>query len=253
MRATISREATSGSSPPRRLTSIFEGHHSGGFHLSVHGPNGKFDGHRFHVRVDPRAVKKARAAGIFIEHEIGSGHSFDGVKLADNAFQVARLRWTWDLQRTRFSHAAQTRTPVPKLGPARDGAVLNTLLPPNSAWDVDIVVSYDTPYWPNAKSSARDSSRLGPLSNGSGMWLTGTSYHRSMTLSPTPEEVALPVPRSGQTPQFMLSAGPGPGGHQDMFWFVEGITSFELASATAASRGRVFDGQPRTATGADGN
>ncbi len=30
----------------------YECQHNGGFHLSVHGPNDDFDGHRFHVRID---------------------------------------------------------------------------------------------------------------------------------------------------------------------------------------------------------
>lgn len=150
------------------------------------------------------------------------------MQIADRAYQVARLRWTWDLQRPRFLQAALSRVPSPALGDDRDGKMLNTLLQPNSAWDIDIVVSYGEPYWPDADESDRDSSRIGPLPNGAGMWLTATSYHRSQALHPSPEELRLPVPRLGDTPQSIMGGGPGPLGAQDMYWFVEGITSKEL-------------------------
>lgn len=183
-----------------------------------------FDGHRFHIRIDRRAVKKARESGVFIEHGLAKGISFNGVQVAQNAYLVARVRWSWDLQRPRFRQEAVTRTPVPEIGPNQDGAMLNTELHPNSAWDVDFVVSYDSPYWPDADESDRDNSRLGPLSNGSGMWLTATSYHCSMMKIPSPELLTHPLPRPGQKPQYLLSAGLGPEGVDDMFWFVEGIT-----------------------------
>jgi hypothetical protein len=220
----------------------FEGKHGSGFHLSMHGPNEAFEGHRFHIKSDKQAVRNARAEGNFIEHELGRGHQFDGVQVAEQAYQVARLRWNWDLQRARFRQAALTRAAVPKLGSGRDGKMLRTLLKPNSAWDVDIVVAYGEPFWPDADDSDRDNSRIEPLRNGSGMWLTATSYHRSQTFDPSPEEVRLPAPRPGETPQLIMSGGPGPLGAQDMYWFVEGITSKELLANTAASRGRSFGG-----------
>lgn len=223
----------------------FEGTHNGGFHLSIHGPNEKFSGHRFHVKADRQAVKSARMAGSFLEHGLGKGLEFDGTKLADHAYLVARLRWTWDLQRPRFKHAALSRVAVPELSAGRSGKMLDTPLAPNSAWDIDVVVSYGEPFWPDAERSARDDSRLGPLENDAGMWLTATSYHRSQILHPSPEHLRLPVPRPGETPQSVLGAGPGHAGQQGMYWFVEGITSQEVLSATAASRGRAFDGLPR--------
>lgn len=216
----------------------FEGRHNGGFHLSIHGPNDRFEGHRFHVRANRKSVKQAREAGMFIEHDLGSGFSFDGVKLSEDAYRVARIRWAWDLQRPRFKQAAQTRATIPKLGVNRGGKMFASLLNPNSAWDIDLVVSYGTPHWPDPEESERDNSRLGPLSNDAGMWLTATSYHRSMTTAPSPEPLALPLPQPGQTPQSILGAGPGPEGANDMYWFVEGITSLELMAATVASRGR---------------
>ena len=222
----------------------FEGKHGGGFHLSIHGPNARFDGHRFHIKLDPKSVREAWAQGNFVEHEMGKGHSFDGVQLADHAFRVARLRWTWDLQRPRFRDAALSRAKTPKLGTNRDGMTMSTPLQPNSAWDIDLVVSYGKPYWPDAEVTDRDKSRLGPLSNDAGMWLTATSYHRPQAAYPSPDELSLPVPRAGETPQSILSAGPGHEGLRDMYWFVEGITSRELLSATAISRGRAFDGRP---------
>lgn len=206
----------------------FEGQHAGGFHLSIHGPTDRFAHHRFHIKADRKGVRDARAQGNFLEHQLGQGFAFDGRQLADRAYHVARLRWTWDLQRPRFRQAALSRTPVPHLGSDRDGKMLNTLLQPNSAWDIDIVVAYGEPYWPDADDSVRDSSRIGPIQNGAGMWLTATSYHRSQVLAPSPENLQLPLPRPGDTPQSIMGGGPGPLGAQDFYWFVETITSKEL-------------------------
>jgi hypothetical protein len=36
-------------------------------------------------------------------------------------------------------------------------------LSPNDAWDIDLVVSYDKPYWPNSLGSLSDNARLGLL------------------------------------------------------------------------------------------
>lgn len=210
----------------------FEGIHGGVFHLSAHGPNDRFDGHRFHVKRDRKAAQKAKDHGYFVGHQLGKGHKFDGVQLAEHAFLIARLRWNWDLQRHRFRDAALTRTLVPELSTGRDGRMLNTPPQPNSAWDIDLVVSYGDPFWPDAKSSASDDSRLGPLVNSSGMWLTATSYHRPLATYPTPEDLRLPVPRRDETPQSILIAGPGPGGAKDIYWFVEGITRRDLLTAS---------------------
>lgn len=219
----------------------FEGKHGGGFHLSMHGPTERFTDHRFHIKSDSKAVREARALGNFVEHQIGRGYAFDGVQLSNQAYQVARLRWTWDLQRARFRHAALSRVSVPPLGGNRDGKMLKSLLRPNSAWDIDVVVSYGEPHWPDSDDSARDSSRIGPIRNGAGMWLTATSYHRSQAIHPTPAELRLPLPRAGQTPQSIMSGGPGPLGAQDFYWFVEGITSRELLDNTV---GVEFGGHP---------
>lgn len=206
----------------------FEGEHGGGFHLSVHGPNDRFMGHRFHVKPDRQAVKRARAKGHLLEHELGSGHRFDGVKIADHAWLVARLRWPWDLQRPRFRQAARTKVSIPVLGEGISGRILETRLQPNEAWDVDVVVSYGRPYWPDAKWSERDGSRLGPLTNDAGMWLTATSYHRSLMSNPSPEQLRLPLPRSGERPVSMLSCGPGTDMEREMYWLVESISSDDI-------------------------
>ncbi len=206
----------------------FEGRHAGGFHLSMHGPTEGFSRHRFHIRSDRRAVREARALGNFVQHQLGRGYAFDGVQLSHQAYHVARLRWTWDLQRPRFREAALSRAPVPKLSENRDGLMLKTLLQPNSAWDIDIVVSYGEPHWPAPDDSIRGSSRIGPIRNGAGMWLTATSYHRSQVLAPSPENLQLPLPHPGETPQQIMGGGSGPLGTQDFYWFVETITSREL-------------------------
>jgi hypothetical protein len=40
------------------------------FHLSAHGPNSSHPGHRFHVKVDPKAAAAIEQQGDFIIHGI---------------------------------------------------------------------------------------------------------------------------------------------------------------------------------------
>ena len=207
----------------------------------MHGPNERFQDHRFHIKSDRHAVRKAQDAGSFLEHELGRGHKFNGVQVADDAYLVARLRWTWDMQRPRFHQAALTRSPIPDLGTDRYGQMHRKPLAENSAWDVDIIVSYHEPHWPDPDESARDNSRVEPpLRNEAGMWLTATSYHRPQFRFPSPPDLKLPLPRLGETPQCFMGGGPGHLGAQDMYWLVQGITSKELLANTAVSRGRKF-------------
>lgn len=116
--------------------------------------------------------------------------------------------------------------------------MLTTPLNEGSAWDIDFVVAYGEPYWPDPDESQRDNSRIGPPSNDAGMWLTATSYHRSQDQDPSPEDLLPPTPRAGETPTSIMAGGPGPLGAQDIYWLVEGMTSRELLANTAASRGR---------------
>jgi hypothetical protein len=67
-------------------------------------------------------------------------------------------------------------------------ARLSNRLGPNEAADLDLVVSYNRPYWPAGERSLRDCSRLGPLRNAAGMWLAATAYRRSKATSPAPED-----------------------------------------------------------------
>ena len=56
------------------------------------------------------------------------------------------------------------------------GARFSDVLPPHESWDVDLVVSHEEPYWPDARGSLRDNARPGPLSNDARLWLTATSF-----------------------------------------------------------------------------
>lgn len=207
---------------------------AGTFHLSVHGPSGSFDGHRFHVKLDRRVAATAKERGRFLEHSIPrKGYAFDGERLADRAFLVARIRWTWDLQRDRFRAAAVSGS-APELADHESGVRLSALLPPNDAWDIDLVVSYDEPHWPNPVGSLRDNARLGPLPNGAGLWLTATSYHRSLKRYPTPGGLSLPLPGPGEEPNQIMGGGPGPDGVGGIYWFVEAITKRELIEGARA-------------------
>ena|SRR5277367_2258485 len=76
-------------------------------HLSAHGPGERFDGHRLHIKVDRQLARTAKERGEFVLHGVPrKGFAFDGQQLAAHAFRVARIRWTWDLQRTRFRRLA---------------------------------------------------------------------------------------------------------------------------------------------------
>jgi hypothetical protein len=95
------------------------------------------------------------------------------------------------------------------------------------AADLDLVVSYDTPYWP-ASSTFRDKSNLGPLRNTAGMWLTATSYGRSLINVPSPTELVPPLPTSAEEPNRFLGTGPSKDAPGEIYWLVESITSKRL-------------------------
>lgn len=204
------------------------------FHLSVHGPSERHHHeHRFHVKVEPKAVVTVVKRGDLIIHSIPrKGHVFDGQALSPGAFRVARIRWLWDLQRPRFRQAATFAGRVPDITGNQSGRVLSTPLAPNEAADLDLVVAYNKPYWPDAKGSLRDNARLGPLPNDAGMWLTATSYRRSRMRYPAPKGLLLPLPGPSEEPNRALAGGPGQDPDGDFYWFVESITSRNLIEAS---------------------
>ncbi|MGP6174281.1 hypothetical protein [Corynebacterium sp. A21] len=200
-------------------------------HVSLHGPNDQYPTERFHVKIDRKSAKKA---GLKMESQIPKkGASFSGKQVGENAFLVARLRWSWHLQRNRFREITRTSF-IPPVGEHDSGLVMPRVLQKNHAWDIDIVISREAPFWPSEESiffqgqpSNEWSPHLGPLSNDSGLWLTGTSYHRDQILSPTPESVDPPFPKLGENPCRILSAGIG---DDDVYWMHETITSEEFTT-----------------------
>lgn len=214
----------------------FAGTSNGSVHLSFHGPNDKFDGHRFHIKVDREAVKKERGQGRFFEHTVPrGGQSFNGIQLAENAFLVARLRWTWDLQRPRFKDSSLSRTSMPVLTDARSGKKLDSSLKPNSAWDIDIVISYGKPYSSDLSGKEYGDSKIGPLPNGAGMFLTARSHHRSQLQKPSPGQLQLPLPAAGEPATSILAGGLGPNSMDDIYWLVQGITSTKQLERIASN------------------
>lgn len=202
-------------------------------HVSLHGPNGKHSSERFHVKVDYRA---AEAAGLRMTSKmIGKkGMEFPGKQISSRAYLVARIRWSWNLQRERFKSIAMTGH-VPTLGEHDEGRFLDVELNPNSTWDVDLVLSRDDPYWPSkeklfsrAKPEVVPSPYLGPLRNDAGLWLTGSSLQRSETHDPTPGNLKPPLPTANEHPSRVLAAGVGPDG---IFWMHEAITSKEFLNS----------------------
>jgi hypothetical protein len=205
---------------------------AGVMHLSVHGPNEKFDGHRFHLRVDRAAASRARDAGEFVTHAVPrQGYAFEGVAISERAWLVARLRWTWHLQRQRYRAASRSQATF-ALAAHQSGATSSAPLGPNEAWDVDLVVSYGEPHWPHAPFTLRDDSRLEPMTNGAGMWLTATSYHRRMNQYPAPAGLVPRLPGGDEEPSRFLAAGPGAGRSGEFFWFVESVTAREIWEAS---------------------
>ena len=131
--------------------------------------------------------------------------------------------------------AAFTRA-TPELADHQSAKRMSDILEPDNAWDLDLVVSYDQPYWPDSAETLRDDSRLGPVGNDSGMWLTASSYFRSETRDPTPDGLAPRLPQSGEDPNRILGGGPGPDAPDDLYWFLETITARTLIEATIAEQ-----------------
>lgn len=205
----------------------------GVFHLSVHGPNGEHpDGHRFHVKADRRGVAQANESGYFVSHALPRhGYPIDGEEIAEKAWRVARIRWRWDLRRPRYRDAARLPGPFPEITESRSGARFAKAMEPNDAADVDLVISYNRPYWPNEGNSLRNDARLGPLRNAAGMYLTATSYRRSQMKHPAPENLIPRLPRPDEEPNRILCAAPD-GAKGNMYWFVEAITAREIIEAS---------------------
>lgn len=198
-------------------------------HLSVHGPQDGYEGPGFFIRVDRKKAAAARGSGYFMESYVPrKGIKFSGQQVAPGVFHVVRLRWTWDVQRHRYrEYAYFGDAPVP--GPTEQGLVQRVLLRPNQAWDVDLFVSYDEPYWPTAAfAKGVGDPRLGPLRNDAGHWLTGHSWVRHQSGTPTPATVLPRLPRVGETPNRITCGGLGPKGPDGIYWFVETITAREV-------------------------
>jgi len=205
-------------------------------HISVHGPQGGHSQPGFFLRVDKKKAAVARESGYFVESYVPrKGIQFNGTQVAPDAFHVVRLRWTWDLQRQRFrDYAYFGDTPSP--GPTEQGFVQRTLLRPNQAWDVDLYISYTDPYWPAVFNKSSGDPRLGPIRNDEGHWLTGHSWLRNQAHSPTPPGIKPRLPRPDETPNRITCGGLGPRGRDDIYWFVEAMTSRQLMENWDAER-----------------
>jgi hypothetical protein len=111
-------------------------------------------------------------------------------------------------------------------------ARLSNRLGHNEAADLDLVASYNRPYWPAGERSLRNNSRLGPLRNAAGMRLTATAYRRSKTTSPAPEGLIPALPKPGEQPNRIMGGAPGRDEAGEMYWFVEAITSRQVVEAS---------------------
>lgn len=200
-------------------------------HLSLHGPWPGKPNHRFHIKVDENEAAKKRSGGQLVEHGFPAGGlPLAGVKVANDAYLVCRLRWMPALQQPQHLAAASAGSGLPSLTTGREGRALNAALAPGSAWDLDVIVSFTEPYWPSAERTAEDNARLGPLQNEAGMYLTVSSFHRSLKSEPAPDALVPDAPDEDETPNLLMCGGldERPEGDQDLYWFVETIVSREL-------------------------
>jgi len=207
-------------------------------HLSLHGPRQGKPGTRFHLKVNDDATEKQRNAGQLVEHGIpASGQILNGVQVADRAFLVCRLRWMPSLQNPDFSSHASVGSVLPDLREGKQGLILNTRLEPDNAWDLDLVVSHDAPYWPHHDRTKEDGAQL-VLESETGMYLIVTSFHRNVAAYPAPDHLTPSPPTDQETPQLLLGGGldSRPEGEQDMYWLVETITSRELLQRSFPNR-----------------
>ena len=211
---------------------------STGLHVSAHGPNQRHPrNHRFHVKIDRSRAARRNEHGHFIRFSIPrKGIAFDGVSVGPQAWRIARLRWTWELQRPRFRHAALIGA-APDIESGQSGFKQEAKLQPNGAWDVDLVISYGEPFWPDRSGSRRDNARIGPLCSAGDLWLTGTSYGMSRLKRPTPEGLAPPLPRPGEEASRIMCGGLDETPKGTMYWFVETVTSRAFLEGMAESGG----------------
>lgn len=203
------------------------GKHTGGVHLSVHGPKEGFDSHRFHVKVVESEVERSRENGAYLEHSIPKGGKpVSGRRMSAKAFQVARIRWMPSLRNPAYRDAARSRQSAPQMGLYDSGAMWNGRLKPGAAWDLQVYLSYGEPYWPTETGPRLGNPRLGPLSNQADMHLTILSTQRYLVDHPTPAGLLWDEPEEGQKPTQILSGGADPA--DDIYWWVEMITAEEL-------------------------
>lgn len=199
-------------------------------HLSIHGPNEAYEGHRFHVKADSKASEKQRR---YIRHDIPrSGLEFSGKQLDSHAYLVARIRWSHLLQLEKYRQVASATPPKNINRDIYRAARLGDPLRNNSTQDIDIVVSWGAPYWRGehfySPDSARDlNARLGPVENDTNMFITATSHHRSELIAPTPEGIMPPPPPARTEATNLLSGGIGPDG---VYWLYHTIADRSVVS-----------------------
>lgn len=195
------------------------------FHLSLHGPRDGLPSHRFHIKASDAAAERS-GKRLFRSVFPKRGAEFVGKQLCEDAWLVVRFRWSWLLQRERYRSVARQSIGSELIG-SEQALRLNAPLANNSFWDIDFVVSYDSPYWRGEEAWSRESAhdvnaRAIELANDSGMWLTATSHHRNGLLCPTPPEVAPRAPRSLEDAALFTGGAIGSDG---VFWLVSTITT----------------------------
>lgn len=203
--------------------------------LSVHGPQKKHTSHRFHIKVDHGWADTAHEHGEFIAHGLDAEYSFAGVEVAPRAYHVARVRWSAEILRRKYKRFVVS-TELPEVSTTEPGHIVSKPVGTGDCVDVDLVMAYDTPYIAGGERARKDNAVLGPLTNGTGMWLSATVVRRLERDHPTPADLHCPRPEPGEVPNRLLACGPGNDGADGIYWFVEGVTSRSLVERSLESQ-----------------
>lgn len=116
---------------------------------------------------------------------------FQGKPLVTGGRLIVRIRWTWD------SCFRPRMTPIaaPKAKKDQYAGIVHAPTQPGDAADLDLVHSENGPKWQYRAQAERDDAWIGPFTNKSGEYLTGTIIHRSMLKHPNPAASGLHPPQ----------------------------------------------------------
>lgn len=201
-------------------------------HLSLHDKTERHAEQRFHVKREKKPTDIKRL--VFHNDIFKKGTPFRGKELSAGVFHVARLRYSWDLQRERFRETATICLSQLKSDTCRV-YIFDENLPEYSVVDFDIVLSNHDPFYFNQEDVFCQAQEQGSGSpyielprNKSGQFLTATVSVRSEIDSPTFDDVHLAAPLARDTP---VLACAGATNTEGVYWLYNTVTSEEFIGA----------------------